>query len=190
MVILLCAATAVAVVLGLRSRGGLVEIVKDLRYDGERRMVILRLTHYTPIRFPASNRVMVRLRNQWIECEEVFHGRSEQFCGTPEVVCIVPVQAERCRFVVEAEPHSVRDRVAGLLYDCGVMKHQPDFYDWFCWRLPHRLPSRFSYLPPRAITIEVDLPRMAHNPGSTVDGGIPLQYQFRRAQPAATDSRR
>jgi hypothetical protein len=31
---------------------------------------------------------------------------------------------------------------------------------------------------------------MAHNPASTVDGGIPLQFQTGRAQPAATDSRR
>jgi hypothetical protein len=193
MVILLCAAIAGAAVLGLRSRGGLTKIVKDQRFGAEERRVALEPNGYIPMRFPQGKgkRLMVQLRNQWTQCGDVFFPVNEEtLCTRNEFVCIVPVQAERCRFAVEAEFGSPLDHVTALLYDCGVSKHLPTFYTWFIWRLPYHVPRFLSARPQRVITIEIDLPRMAHNPASTADSGIPLQFQIGRAQPAATDSRR
>ena len=146
-VTLLLLVGVMAVVLGVHSRSPLFVVVAEQSLDANHRLVSIRTRTGWLGRCYSSDRFQARLRGRWTEPQEIFQG----------CVCVVPTEADACRFFVQEYRGSRSQRAEQLMDRCGVAERAPRLYRWVIRHLSDKMP------PVRHFTVEMSLPKRAHN---------------------------
>jgi hypothetical protein len=148
----------VAAVLGLCDKPRpLFEVVGDQSLDADRRLVSFRpRTGWAGV-YCQIDRYQVRVRGRWTQPQEAFAGE----------VFVVPAGADACRLSVRELQVLLAQRAVQLFDTYGVAKRVPALSLWVARHLSDKLP------PVRHFTVEVSLPRRAHNEVTGANAGGP-----------------
>jgi hypothetical protein len=151
---------AAAVGLHFSSSAVSVEVIRDESLDADRRLVTFKVrkpeeTFYLCF---LSDQYQARLRSGWVQPER-------GFVGVLGLDCVMPARAEACRLFLRAQRWSPSERARLLLERRGFAKRVPTLCDWVVCRLPDKRP------PVRDVTVQISLPRRAHNEALHWTGG-------------------